>query len=55
VRCVAVTRQLGSPCDLHMTLHAADGAKIAEARQEEHAVLGQSSPPTASTCCTSKI
>ncbi len=39
VRCVAVTRQLGSPCDLHMTLHAADGARIAEARQEEHAVL----------------
>jgi hypothetical protein len=39
VRCAAVTRRLGSSCDLHMTLHAADGAKVAEARQEEHAVL----------------
>lgn len=44
LRCVAVTRELGSPCDLYMTLHAADGAQIAAARQEQRTVLDAAIP-----------
>lgn len=39
VHCAAVTRELGSPCDVHMSLHKADGSQIAVARQERETVL----------------
>jgi hypothetical protein len=39
IHCVGRTRQLGSPCDLYLSLHKADGAQIALARQERQPVL----------------
>jgi hypothetical protein len=39
IHCVAITRELGSPCDLYMTLHKRDGTQIAEARQERRTTL----------------
>lgn len=44
VHCAAVTRELGSPCDLFLSLHAADGAQIAVARQEREAALDAEIP-----------
>jgi len=42
--CVAKTRELGSPCDLAMTLLKADGSQIAVARQEAETVLVAETP-----------
>jgi hypothetical protein len=39
VHCEAKTRELGSPCDVNMTLLKSDGAKVAEARQDRETVL----------------
>jgi hypothetical protein len=39
VHCVGRTRELGSPCDLYLSLHKADGAQIAVARQDRQPVL----------------
>jgi hypothetical protein len=39
VHCAARTRELGSACDLYMSLHKSDGSQIAEARQERQTVL----------------
>jgi hypothetical protein len=39
VHCLAMTRELGSPCDLYMSLHNSDGSQIAVARQERRTVL----------------
>jgi hypothetical protein len=39
LRSRALTRELGSPCDLYLSLHRADGSRIAEARQERETVL----------------
>ena len=39
LHCRALTRELGSPCDLYMSLHKADGSQIAEARQQRETVL----------------
>ena len=44
MHCVAVTRELGSPCDLYVSLHQADGAQIAVARQERQTVLDADIP-----------
>jgi hypothetical protein len=39
VHFVGRTRELGSPCDLYLSLHKADGMQIAVARQDRHPVL----------------
>jgi hypothetical protein len=39
VHCEAKTRELGSPCDVNMTLLKSDGSKVAEARQDRETVL----------------
>ena len=44
VHCVAMTRELGSPCDLYLRLHKADGSQIAVARQERQTVLDAEIP-----------
>ena len=44
VHCVALTRELGSPCDLYLSLQNADGAQIAVARQERRTVLDAEIP-----------
>jgi hypothetical protein len=44
VHCVAKTRELGSPCDVNVILHKADGTKLAEARQDRQAVLDAEIP-----------
>lgn len=36
---VAMTRELGSACDLYLSLHKADGSQIALARQERQSIL----------------
>ena len=41
---MAKTRELGSPCDLYMSLHKADGSQIAVARQERQTVLDAEIP-----------
>jgi hypothetical protein len=41
---VARTRELGSPCDLHVSLHTADGNQIAQARQELQTILDAEIP-----------
>jgi hypothetical protein len=41
---VAKTRELGSPCDVQMSLHKADGTQIAVARQEAETVLDADTP-----------
>jgi hypothetical protein len=44
VHCVAKTLELGSPCDLFMSLHKADGSQIATARQDNQTVLNAEIP-----------
>ncbi len=44
VRCVAKTRELGSPCDVYLSLHKADGSKLAEARQDRQIILDADIP-----------
>jgi hypothetical protein len=44
VHCVAITRELGSPCDLHMSLHKSDGSQIAAARQDRRTTLATEIP-----------
>jgi hypothetical protein len=44
VYCLAMTRELGSPCDLHMSLHKHDGSQIAAARQERRTTLAAEIP-----------
>ena len=44
VHCVAKTRELGSACDLYLSLHKADGSQIAVARQERQTVLDADIP-----------
>lgn len=44
LHCVPVTRELGSSCDLYLTLHAADGAQIAAARQDRQGILDAEIP-----------
>jgi hypothetical protein len=44
VHCVARTRELGSSCEVHMSLHAADGSQIAQARQELQTILDAEIP-----------
>lgn len=44
LHCVGRSRELGSPCDLYMSLHQADGARIAVARQERQPVLDAEIP-----------
>jgi hypothetical protein len=44
MHCVAKTRELGSPCDLYMSLHKADGSQIALARQDRQTVLNAEIP-----------
>jgi hypothetical protein len=44
VHCVAKTRELGSPCDLYMSLHRVDGSQIALARQDRQTVLDAEIP-----------
>jgi hypothetical protein len=39
LHCAAKTRELGSPCDVQMTLHKADGTQLAVARQEADTAL----------------
>ena len=39
VHCVAKTRELGSACDLYMSLHKVDGSQIAVARQDRQTIL----------------
>ena len=39
LHCVACSRELGSACDVYMSLHKADGSQLAEARQERQTVL----------------
>jgi hypothetical protein len=39
LHCVAMTRELGSPCDLHISLHKTDGSQIAAARQDRRTTL----------------
>jgi hypothetical protein len=39
LHCVACSRELGSACDVYMSLHKADGSQLAEARQERRTVL----------------
>jgi hypothetical protein len=46
VHCVARTRELGSPCELDLSLHKADGSQIAVARQERRTVLEAEIPET---------
>jgi hypothetical protein len=42
--CVAKTRELGSPCDVYMSLHKADGALLSVARQERETILDAEIP-----------
>ncbi len=44
VHCEAMTRELGSPCDLHMSLHKPDGPQIAVARQDRRTTLAVEIP-----------
>jgi hypothetical protein len=44
VYCLAMTRELGSPCDLYMSLHKSDGSQIAVARQDRRTVLAADIP-----------
>jgi hypothetical protein len=44
LHCVGRTRELGSPCDLYLSLHKADGSQIAVARQERQPVLDAEIP-----------
>jgi hypothetical protein len=44
VHCIAKTRDLGSPCDLYLSLHRTDGAQIALARQDRQTVLDAEIP-----------
>jgi len=44
VYCVAKTRELGSPCDLYMSLHKADGTRLAEASQQRETILDHTVP-----------
>jgi hypothetical protein len=44
VHCVAKTRQLGSPCDLYMSLHKADGSQLEVARQGMQTTLNAEIP-----------
>jgi hypothetical protein len=44
VHCIAMTRELGSPCDLHMSLNKPDGAEIAAARQDRRTTLSAEIP-----------
>jgi hypothetical protein len=44
VTCVARTRELGSACDLYMSLHKADGSQIAVARQDRQTILNATVP-----------
>ena len=44
VHCVAKSRELGSACDVYLSLHKGDGSKIAEARQERQTVLDADIP-----------
>lgn len=44
LHCLAKTRELGSACDVHMSLHKPDGSQIAVARQEARAVLDAEIP-----------
>jgi hypothetical protein len=44
VRCVAMTRELGSACDLYISLQKMDGTQLAVARQERQTVLGAEIP-----------
>jgi hypothetical protein len=41
---VALTRELGSACDLYVSLHKADGGSIAAARQERQSILDAEIP-----------
>jgi hypothetical protein len=44
LHCVAKTRELGSPCDVYMTLNKADDTQVAAARQEVESVLDSEIP-----------
>jgi hypothetical protein len=44
VHFVAKTRELGSACDLYMSLHTTNGSQIAEARQERLTILNSEIP-----------
>ena len=44
LHCVVVSRELGSACDVYMSVHKAGGSKIAEARQERQTVLDADLP-----------
>jgi hypothetical protein len=39
LRCLSNSRELGSACDVYMSLHKPDGSQIAEARQDRQTVL----------------
>ena len=44
VHCEAKTRELGSPCDVNLSLHKADGSRLAKARQDRETVLDADIP-----------
>ncbi len=44
VHCVAKTRELGSPCDVDLSLHKADGSKLAKVREDRQTVLDADIP-----------
>jgi hypothetical protein len=44
VHCEAKTRELGSPCDVNLSLYKADGSKLADARQDRETELDADIP-----------
>lgn len=44
LHCVVGSRELGSKCDVYMSLHKVDGSKIMEARQERQTILDADIP-----------
>lgn len=44
IHCVAMTRELGSACDVFLSLHKADGKHLASARQERQTILDAELP-----------
>lgn len=44
LHCVANSRELGSACDVYMSLHKADGSLLSEARQERQTILDIDAP-----------
>ena len=44
LHCVASSRELGSACDVYLSLHKSDGSLLSEARQERQTVLDIDAP-----------